>query len=113
MYDQALEGDVTAVQRYLDTSDLGGFDGYHQMIAAMVRAIWQTTTDKQNGFARARQTLADAAKWAPPTIHDPALKKSYQQCIAYLAQQEGTLTAKLWRIWRWLSPLLPQTQKMG
>jgi hypothetical protein len=113
MYDQALEGDVTAVQRYLETSDLGGFDGYHQMIAAMVRAIWMTTTDKQNGFSRARQTLADAATWAQPTVHDPALTKTYQQCIAHLAQMQGSFTAKVWRMWRWLSPLLPRVQKVG
>ena len=111
MLDQALEGDVMPVQRYLETSDMGGFDGYHHMIAAMVRAIWLTTTNKENGFAQARQMLFDAAKFAQPTIHDPALSKSYQQCVSYLAQVRGTFWAKVWRAWRWLVPKLPPVQK--
>ncbi len=111
MLDQALDRDVLPVQRYLETSDLGGLDGYHQMIAAMVRALWLTTTDKAAGFARARQLLVDAAKLAPPTIHDPALSKSYQNCIGVLATIHGTVWAKIWRVWRWFSPLLPPVQK--
>lgn len=113
MLDQALDGDVLPVQRYLETSDLGGFDGYHQMIAAMVRAIWLTTTDQETGFTRARRILADAAQFAPPTIHDPALSKSYQACVGHLARMRGTFGAKLWRIWRWLAPTLPSVQKNG
>ena len=113
MFDQALNGEILPVQRYLEQSDMGGFDGYHQMIAAMVRAIWLTMTDKEAGFARARQILTDAAKAAPPTIHDPALKKAYQQCVSLLAQTRGTIGAKLWRMWRWFVPTLPQVPKVG
>lgn len=113
MLDQALEGDVIPVQRYLESADLGGFDGYHQMVAAMVRAIWLTTTDKEAGFSKARRVLADAAQFALPTIHDPALTKSYQRTVAAMAEIRGTFWAKLWRIWRWLSPKLPPAQKNG
>jgi cellulose synthase operon protein C len=112
MLDQALAGDILPVQRYLETSDLGGFDGYHQMIAAMVRALWLTSTDNERGFTTARQVLADAAKYAPPTIHDPALGKAYQQCVAAMAKMRGSFGAKLWRWWRWLRPTLPTVQKM-
>jgi tetratricopeptide (TPR) repeat protein len=111
MFDQALEGDILPVQRYLETSDLGGFDGYHQMIAAMVRALWLSSSDKQNGFNSARRVLGDAAKFAPPTVHDPALTKSYQCCIGELAKRRSTFGAKLWRIWRWLVPTLPKPPK--
>jgi cellulose synthase operon protein C len=112
MLDQALEGDILPVQRYLESSDLGGFDGYHQMIAAMVRALWLTSTDKERGFATARQVLADTAKFAPPAVHDPALGKAYQKCVTAMARQRGTVGAKLWRWWRWLRPTLPAVQKM-
>ncbi|MBI3822756.1 MAG: tetratricopeptide repeat protein, partial [Planctomycetes bacterium] len=111
MFDSAMKGETLPVQRYLDGSDLGGFDGYHQMIAAMVRAWWLTATDKQTGFARARKVLADAATFAPPIIPDPALTKAYQQCVAELADLRGTFGAKLWRWWRWLMPKLPAVQK--
>ncbi len=111
IYDQAMNGEVLPVQRYLETSDLGGFDGYHQMIAAMVRALWLAHTDKDNGFALARQVLVDAATWAQPTVHDPALAKSYHACVAEVAALCGTLSAKLWRMWRWLFPKLPQMPK--
>ena len=82
MYDKALEGDTLQVQRYLDTADLGGFDGYHQMINAMVRALWLTMTNKETGFAEARRILADAARFAPPTVHDAALTGAYQGCVS-------------------------------
>ncbi len=108
MYDQALEGDMIPVQRYLDQADLGGFDGYHQMIAAEVRALWLMSTDKAGGFSLARRVLADAATYAPPTLHDPALTIAYQQCVSKLAAERGTFGAKLWRWWRWLMPKLPQ-----
>jgi tetratricopeptide (TPR) repeat protein len=111
MYDSAMNDEVLPVQRYLETSDLGGFDGYHQMIAAMVRALWLTHTDKETGFARARRLLADAAKYAPPTMHDPALSRAYQACVSELAALRGTFGAKLWRMWRWLFPKLPQVPK--
>jgi tetratricopeptide (TPR) repeat protein len=107
MFDQALEGDVMPVQKYLDTSDLGGFDGYHQLIAGMVRALWLTTTNKESGFEQARPILADAATYAQPTVHDPALKNSYQLCVSQMAALRGTFGAKLWRMWRWLFPILP------
>jgi tetratricopeptide (TPR) repeat protein len=113
MFDQALAGDVLPVQCYLEQSDLGGFDGCHQMIAAMVRALWLTTTDKKTGFANARAVLASAARSAPPTVHDPALSKSYQQCVAEMARLRGTFGAKLWRWWRWLAPTLPPVPKTG
>jgi hypothetical protein len=113
MFDQALAGDVLPVQRYLEQADLGGFDGYHQMIAAMVRALWLTTTDKKAGLASARAALANAARSAPPTVHDPALSKSYQQCVAEMARLRGTFGAKLWRWWRWLAPTLPPAPKTG
>ena len=75
------------------------------MIAAMVRALWLTTTDKTAGF------MPGNCWWtpppAPPTDHDPALTKSYQRCVAALAALRGTLGAKLWRLWRWLAPTLP------
>jgi hypothetical protein len=68
------------------------------------------TTDKENGFTRARQVLADAGKWAPPTVHDPALTAAYQQSVSYMAEKRGTFGAKLWRWWRWLVPTLPKVQ---
>src|SRR5438445_8469262 len=108
MNDQSMQGDVLPVQRYLETSDLGGFDGYHQMIAAMVRALSLTTTDKENGFAQGRRILADAARYAPPTVRDPALTRAYQRCVAEMARLRGTFGARLWRWWRWLVPTLPQ-----
>jgi tetratricopeptide (TPR) repeat protein len=111
MFDQALDGDIVPVQKYLDTSDLGGFDGYHHLIASLVRAIWLTTTNKETGFAQGREILANSAKYAQPTIHDPALKTAYQKGIAEMARLQGTLMAKLWRIWRWLRPMLPPVPK--
>ncbi|MBI1831544.1 MAG: tetratricopeptide repeat protein, partial [Planctomycetes bacterium] len=108
MFDQALEGDSLTVQRYLETADLGGFDGYHQMISSMVRSLWMTQTDKENGFAHARQLLADTAQYALPPILDPALTQAYQLCVAELARLRGTFWAKLWRWWRWLFPTMPQ-----
>lgn len=108
MYDQALDGDILPVQRYLEQADLGGFDGYHQMIAAEVRALWLMLTDKEHGFTRGRQVLADTARYAPPTLHDPALAMAYQQCVSKMAEQQGTFGARLWRWWRWLLPKLPQ-----
>lgn len=113
MFDAALKGDNLQVQRYLDSADMGGFDGYHQMIGAMVRALWLTATDPQTGFAQARQLLADTAKYAPATVHDPALTKAYQQCVAEMASLRGTFGAKLWRWWRWFVPTLPVVQKAG
>jgi tetratricopeptide (TPR) repeat protein len=111
MYDQAIDGDVLPVQRYLEQADLGGFDGYHQMIAAEVRALWLTQTDPETGFTHARAVLADTAKYAPPTLHDPALLLAYQQCISKMAERSGTFSAKLWHWWRWLFPKLPPTPK--
>jgi tetratricopeptide (TPR) repeat protein len=113
MFDEAMTGDMEAVQHYLEQSDLGGFDGYHQLIAALVRALWLTTCDQEAGFARGREYLAAAARNAPPTTHDPALSKSYQQCIGKMARRRGTLGAKVWRWWRWLVPILPAVQKMS
>jgi hypothetical protein len=113
MYDQALEGDTLQVQRYLDSADLGGFDGYHQMINAMVRALYMTMTDKEMGFAHGRRVLADAAQFAPPTVHDAALTTAYQRCVSEMASLRGTFWAKVWRWWRWLVPALPQTPKVG
>jgi hypothetical protein len=113
MLDSALAGDIVTVQRYLETSDLGGFDGYHQMISAMVRALAITTTDRDNGFSRARRLLADAARFAPPTVADPALRNAYQSSIAELARLRGTFGATLWRWWRWLMPKLPAPPKVG
>lgn len=108
MFDQALEGESDAIQRYLETADLGGFDGYHQMVSAMVRSLWIMQTDKETGFARARQLLYDTAAYALPTVSDPALSGAYQLCVAEVARLEGTIWAKLWRWWRWLVPTLPQ-----
>jgi tetratricopeptide (TPR) repeat protein len=113
MYDSAIAGEVLPVQRYLESSDLGGFDGYHQMISALVRAISMTTTDKENGFGRARRLLADAAQFAPPTVADPALRSAYQEGVAELARLQGSFGAKLWRWWRWLFPRLPAPPKVG
>lgn len=111
MYDQAMDGELLPVQRYLEQADLGGFDGYHQMIAAMVRGLSYMMSDKENGFARAREVLARTAKYAPPTVHDPALTQAYQKCVSQMAAQRGTFAAKLWRWWRWLMPALPQVPK--
>jgi hypothetical protein len=111
MFDQAMDQESVPVQRYLEQADLGGFDGYHQMIAAMVRGLAAMMTDKQNGFARARQFLADAANYAPPTVTDPALKNAYQECVTLLAEMRGTFWAKVWRWWRWILPKMPQAPK--
>ncbi len=107
MFDQALAGDVIQVQRYFENADLGGFDPYHNMISAMVRALLWTTTDRQVGFSQARAMLYRVAKFGQPIVHDPAIAKSYQMCVSRMAELEGTFGAKLWRAWRWLFPKLP------
>lgn len=110
-FDQALNGEIVPVQRYLETYDMGGFDAYHQFVASMVLALSLTMTDKVNGFEQARQVLFDAAKWGQPTAADPALRRAYRACIAEMARLHGTLGAMLWRWWRWLMPKLPAKPK--
>jgi hypothetical protein len=77
------------------------------MIVFMIRAIWLTLRDPENGFAEGRRFLTEATLKVEPIIHDAALSESYQQCIDLMANTAGTWTARLWRWWRWMRPLLP------
>ncbi len=51
VFDQALAGERGPIQTYLEREDQGGFDGYHRMLALMIRAIWLTLSDPDKGFS--------------------------------------------------------------
>jgi tetratricopeptide (TPR) repeat protein len=113
VFDQALAGDLQAIQKYLDQEYLAGLDGYHRMIAYMIRALAMTLSNPSEGFAPARRFLAEAASGCEPIQHDPALEQAYQQSLGLMAQTNGTLAARLWRWWRWMQPILPPVQKQA
>ena len=112
MLDEALAGNLQSVRHYLETSDLGGFDPYHNMILGMVRAILVASAEGDRGFENARRLLADYAKFGQPTPRDPALGASYQAAVSKVAGLSASPTAWFWRAWRWFFPLLPALPKV-
>lgn len=107
--DDALAGDLEAVQDFFASADLGGLDPYHRSIATYGQALLGTLTasDKARALDDARHQLAESARTSEPLDHDSALRATYRRVVAQIAANCGGLKARLWAWWRGMLPVLP------
>ncbi len=113
--DRALAGEIEPVQEYLGRADEGALDDYHLLILNLTRAVLASLAAEHKGhaFTEASNRLAEAAKTLGPVLHDAALRLTYKKSVSAISRNCGTLSARLWALWRAWSPLLPQAKAEG
>lgn len=111
-FDEALAGRAAEGPRSLDGTPADGLDPTHRFVCALVAALAEVQAaapgEKGPAFAAARRRLAEAAQACSPLPEDgPVVRAAYRAGVARLASDAGGPLAKLWALWRRLSPLLP------
>ncbi len=105
--DEAFGRNISAAKEHLAGVDVESLDDDYQFLLTMIEgivAMAEAPSDQAGHvFREARQKMVRARAAYKTYPQEPARRLAYRRSLAALAKHRGTLGAKLWLCFRWIS----------